>query len=102
MAIPQGGTPTHYYEIPFSASKLKDVEITYAQNDEVKVVKTIEDCTIRENEIITELTQEETFLFDKNYPVQIQLRLLDDNDKVHPSEIMTKSVKKCLSKEVLE
>lgn len=101
MGIYQGSTPTHFFELPFSGSKLKEIEIVYAQKDKVLVVKNIEDCTITETEAITELTQEETFLFDKKSPVQIQIRLLDDNDKVHPSDVMSVSAKKCLSKEVL-
>ena len=102
MSICQGSTPTHYFEIPISGSKVKEVEITYAQNDIVILTKNTEDCTITEEEVITELSQEETFLFDKAYPVQIQIRLLDENDKVHPGEILSESVSKCLSKEVLE
>lgn len=99
--IYQGSTPTHFFSLPFSGSKVKEIEIAYAQNDNVLFVKNTEDCTITETEAITELTQEETFLFDKKSPVQIQIRLLDDNDKVHPSDVMSVSAKKCLSKEVL-
>ena len=102
MAIPRGSTPTHIFEIPFDTEIVKEVRITYSQNDIDILNKETEDCTITGNEIITELTQEETFLFDDNYPVQIQIKVLDVNDKIHPSDIITKSVKKCLNDEVLE
>lgn len=101
MAIYQGSTPTHYFEIPISGSKVKDVEIAYEQNERVILIKETADCTITENEVIVKLSQEDTFLFDKNYPVKIQIRLLDYNDNVLPSDEITKSVKRCLSKEVL-
>lgn len=102
MAIYQGSTPTHYFELPFSGSRVKGIEITYAQNGNVLFVKNTEDCTITETEAITELTQEETFLLYENSPVKIQIRILDDNDKVHPSEEISDLVKKTYSKEVLE
>ena len=102
MAIPRGSTPTHIFELPFDTELVKEVRITYAQNDIEVLCKETEDCTITEKEIIVDLTQEETFLFDINFLVQIQLEVLDIKGKVHQSDVITKSVKKCLNNEVLE
>lgn len=103
MAIPRGGTPTHIFDLPFDTTDIvKGARITYAQNDIQILCKETEDCKITENAIITELTQDETFLFDDDIPVQIQLEILDFNNKVHPSDIITKSAKKLLNKEVFE
>lgn len=102
MAIPRGSTPTHIFEIPIEAALVKEARITYAQNDIVVLTKETEDCTITGNEVITKLTQEDTFLFDDAVPVQMQLRLIDMNDDAYVSEVFTVSVKKCLDKEVLE
>ena len=102
MAIPRGSTPTHIFEIPFDTEIVKKVRITYAQNDEEILSKKTEDCTIVGNEVITELTQAETLLFNHSYPVQIQIKVLDVNDKIHTSDVIVKSVKKCLNEEVLE
>ena len=102
MSIYPGSTPTHFFDLPVDVSKMKDIEITYAQNDKVVLVKHLKDGTVQGKEFILDLTQEDTFLFDKNIStVQIQVRLLDGNDKVHPSELMFVPLKKCLSKEVL-
>ena len=97
----RGSTPTHVFTLPFGVETIKTVEITYEQNEEVKLKKTNIDCTLEENTVSVKLTQEDTFKFDEKPLVKIQIRVLTLDGDVIPSEIMYATVKECLSDEVL-
>lgn len=97
----KGTTPTHTFNIPFDTSLVKVCRIIYAQNDEVLFIKTNEDCTLEGSVIKTRLTQEDTFMFDHNKPVQIQLRILTKNGESLSSVINKVGVSNCLGNEVL-
>ena len=73
--------------------------ISYA--DEQIFCKRTENCEFEEEKINTTLTQEETFKFDCKKMVQIQLRILTNDGKVPPIEVIEVPVKKCLDDEVL-
>ena len=98
-----GTTPTHVFEdIPIDLCPLiKEVKITYLQNNEEVLVKRTEDCTIGEGRISTKLTQEDTFRFDWSKLVSIQLRLLTVNGECFKSDPMMETAGRCLDKEVL-
>lgn len=97
----RGSTPTHIFTLPFGMENIKTVEITYAQNEEVKLKKTNIDCTLEENTVSVKLTQEDTFKFDEKPLVEIQIRVLTLGGDVIASDIMYATVKDCLSSEVL-
>jgi hypothetical protein len=84
-------------------STLTKILITYAQNDKVLLEKTADACTVDTDSqsITTTLTQEETFLFDCHFPVQIQLRVLTAEGRVLSTRVNEVSLDKCLSEEVL-
>lgn len=97
----RGTTPRHVFSIPFDTSLLKEVMITYAQNDDEVLRKDIGDCTLIEKAVVVELSQEETLKFDHNRNVQIQMRLLTVNDEALASNIVVVSVGNVLNDEVL-
>ena len=97
----RGTTPTHIYNLPFDSSLIKELRIVYAQKNDELFTKTLPDCTASGSEIRCTLTQEETFLFDFNLLVQIQLRILTTGGDVVSTKIFTKSVDECLKEEVL-
>ena len=97
----RGSTPTHIFTLPFGVETVKTVEITYAQNEEVKLKKTDVDCVLEGSTVSVKLTQEDTFKFDEKPLVKIQIRVLTLDGDVIPSEIMYATVKECLSDEVL-
>lgn len=98
----RGTTPTHIFEIPGEvASSVKEIKITYSQRDREILVKRTEDCTIGENTITTKLTQEDTFKFECNAMVAIQIRVLTTSDDALISEPITITVGKCLDEEIL-
>lgn len=97
----KGSTPTHTFELPFDVGLISNFKITYAQGGSIVLTKTPEDCTLEGNTISTKLTQEETLLFSCNLPVQIQVRVLTNNENALVSDILQVPVKKCLDNEVL-
>lgn len=97
----RGTTPTHYFTLPFDTDKVKEIKIIYAQEEQIVLEKTIDDCTLEGNTASVKLTQEDTLLFDCHKFVQIQVRVLTKNDEAMASEIENVKVGKCLDNEVL-
>lgn len=97
----RGTTPTHTFNLPFDTSLIDKVRVLYAQNDAVILVKNESDCVANDDTITLKLTQEETFLFDRKLPVEIQVRILCNDGTVLTSVPYKVGVLKCLQDEVL-
>jgi hypothetical protein len=97
----KGTTPTHTFNVPIDTSLIKEVKITYSQMDKEKLVKRTEECTIGEGVITTRLSQEDTFKFEGNMIVTIQLRVLTLGGDALIAEPIMMAVGKCLDDEVL-
>lgn len=97
----QGTTPTHYFNLPIDASQLDKVEITYCQNVQEVLKKQKEDAKLDGNVISVTLSQEETFLFQDEGCIEIQVRVKTKAGNVLKSNIMRTSCERCLSCEVL-
>ena len=97
----KGTTPTHTFDVSIDTSLIKEVKITYSQNDKEVLTKRTDDCIIGEGMISTSLTQEETFLFESCKFVSIQVRILTLAGDALITEPMMMSVAKCLDDEVL-
>jgi hypothetical protein len=98
----RGTTPTHEFNIPFNTSVIKEVKITYAQNNEAVVEKKTSDCKLVDQTISVTLTQEDTFKFDCKKPVEIQVRILTFNGDALSTVPQIVGVCKCLDNEVLK
>lgn len=97
----RGTTPTHTFNLQFDTSVITKIRVLYAQNDNVILEKTESDCEVTDSAITLRLTQEETFLFDRKHPVEIQIRILCDDGSVLTSVPYKVGVLKCLQDEVL-
>lgn len=97
----RGTTPTHTFVLPIQRDLVKKLRIIYAQRDNVLFVKEMDECIWEENTVIVKLTKEDTFLFELDCPVQIQIRILTQTDDSIASDIKLVSVDKCLEDEVL-
>ena len=97
----RGTTPKHIFQVPIDTSLINKVKITYCQKDREILVKRTEDCTIEDGVISTRLSQEDTFKFECNLYVTIQVRILTTSGDVLTSEPIMASVGKCLDDEVL-
>ena len=96
-----GTTPTHIFNIPFDTSLVDEVKITYAQEDEIVLIKGTSDCVLDTTTIKVTLSQKDTFLFDSKKSVQVQLRILTKSGEALASVVEHIGVSKCLDNEVL-
>jgi hypothetical protein len=97
----KGTTPTHTFTINLDTSLIKSVRILYAQDDKIVFCKETSDCVLEGQTISTKLTQEETFKFDHEKFVQIQVRVLTKDDNSLMTPIKCVGVEKCLENEVM-
>lgn len=97
----RGTTPTHTFNIPFEVGMIKECRVLYAQDDVVIVTKSTADCILEGTTVKTTLSQQDTFKFDSNKCVQIQLRILTTNDVALASVVTHVGVAKCLDNEVM-
>ena len=97
----RGTTPTHIFKVDIDTASIKEIKITYSQNDKIVLVKRTDDCTMTPGEITLKLTQEETFKFDYTDYLYIQIRILMIDGECLSTDLIMVSVKKCLDNEVL-
>ena len=97
----QGTTPTHTFTLPFDVSMIDKVRIIYSQKDQPVVTKNTEDCQLEGENVVVVLTQEDTFAFDHNEPVEVQIRVLTTGGDAIASHIKKVDCAKCLENEVL-
>lgn len=85
-------TATHTFVLPIQTSTCAEILLTYKQCGKELINKHYENGTLPEgmtlhkNEVIQELTQEETNLFDKGI-VEAQIRVLTNKGKAHSSQV---------------
>lgn len=96
----RGTTKTHTFTLPFDTKVVQKARVIYSQNNSI-IFKKEEDAVIDGNTIVVKLSQEDTFKFIANEPVEIQLRLLFVDGEVKNSDILKTTVGKCLDNEVL-
>lgn len=94
-------TPTFTFNLPIESSTLSEVRISFCQNNKILITKTLTDCEKTSTQLIIELTQEETALFDSQYTGQVQVRVKTNLNKVLSSEVFNFNVKKSFNMEVL-
>ena len=101
-------TPTHVFNVDIDPSTFTALNITYAQYDsnfhggdnQIILIKTLDDCIINGNTISVTLTQEETNLFQGLKLVYIQLHAIV-GIKSYQSNIIKILCREVLNDEVL-
>ena len=93
----RGTTPTLVFKIPFQLTNFNRGWVTFVQLAEDGSVisyldKALSDCILDANMIELTLTQEETLAFYPNIPLNIQIRLADEDGKAPASDIITEPV----------
>lgn len=99
--IRRGTTPTHEFVIPFETDIIATLRISYVQDDEELIVKREGECNLADKTISVTLTQEETFKFDCEKPVEVQIRILTKGGEALGNDIIYLGVGKSLNNEVL-
>lgn len=93
-------TPTNRFTLPFSASLVSKVRISYVQEDVVVLSKTEANCTKSGNEIRVTLTQQETGSFAPG-PLKVELRVMTSDGAVLGDYSFFSYVEESHNKEVL-
>lgn len=96
-----GTTPTHYFNLPFESEMLSSARVIYKQRDREILRKETGDFEMDGNTISISLSQEETFLFDSQYSVKIQLAVRTKSGKVLRTMPIIVKVDECMDNEVL-
>lgn len=94
-------TPIHNFELLNLNAEIKKIRVTYAQNNKEIITKTEDDVMISDNNVLVQLTQEESALFRTGYDIQVQIRVLDSNNVVQANEIFYIPIHKVLNEEIL-
>ncbi len=86
--IHKGCTEIHGFKFPYDASDVESLYITYKQNGETIVEKTLDDCTFDDGVVSVNLSQEDTLKFHDDEIVKVQIRVKFTNGKATKSNIM--------------
>lgn len=100
-AFYRGTTPTHTFTLPFERELVSDLRITYVQNKKDIITKEMKDIKFTNNEIDLTFTQEETYQFEADKEVQVQIKIKTIDGVVLNSDIMIMRVDTSLNNEVI-
>ena len=92
----RGTTPTLKFTLPFDVEQLTTAWLTFSQNNQVVINKTLSDCTYSGKVITLVLTQTDTLALDSKYRVEIQIRGKTTDGKAIASAVFTDSVDRIL------
>lgn len=97
-----GTTPTHTFTVDVDLRDAVEIWITYSQSNKVIINKTLFDgIEVAEDNIVIELTQEDTLKFRQNTPVKIQIRAKFGDGSVIKSLVINTTSDECLKREVI-
>ncbi len=87
----RGTTPKLIFKVEFDVSYMNVLWITFKQGSKIKFEKQFDDCIINteKNQIIVNLTQQDTLALTPNSDLIIQLRVGFNNGKRAASKLIT-------------
>lgn len=97
----RGTTPTHTFDLPVNKDIVKDIRITYVQNDEIIIEKKLRDVTLYEGKVETTLSQADTLKFKAQRSAFVQLRVLTTKGQVFASNSEAIAVHETFNEEIL-
>ncbi len=94
----RGTTPKLTFNVHFDVSRINVLWITFKQGSKIKFEKQFSDCVIvtEKNQIIVNLTQQETLSLNANTDLNIQIRVGFKNGKRAASKLITTYVDEIL------
>lgn len=97
----RGTTPKLIFSLPFNINTLKNLFITFNQNNKTILEKTLDDCELKGNKIVLSLSQEETLTFNSKENIKIQLKAKTIDEDVIASNIIITSIGEILKEGVI-
>ena len=103
----RGTTPVHTFLVPFAPSDIANIYLTYSQNDETIVEKSLDGLEIKEVEdeentalVVAHLTQANTLAFEVGVTF-IQIRIYDRHGEAFASQQVRERVQEILKDGVI-
>jgi len=87
----RGTTPTITITTDLDLTQASNLFVTFKQGDRVVFEKTLDDVTVRETQVVCELSQNDTLTLRDGKPVRFQIRATLGDSKV-ASNVMATSV----------
>lgn len=98
----KGIEPVFEFTLPYDVSRIKRARVSvHCPKTDVLVKKETEELKMEGNTVICQLSQEDTFKFQCNSYVEVQLRVRDIDDVPFKSEVFTVFTGRCLDSEVI-
>lgn len=98
----RGTTPTIVYHLPAEANGIvKDIRLTFEQDGETVIEKTLADCTLDGVDLTVSLSQEETLKFNALSVIKMQMKILTFDGKIIPSKEKFVFCRDILNEEIL-
>lgn len=94
-------TPTHTFTLPFETSGITALVVIYKQGDRVVLVKHKDDVTLQDKNVVINLSEKDTALFEPTPKVKIQLRVGMGSAKIN-SDVIEVSVSDVLKEGMLD
>lgn len=87
----RGTTPKLIFNVDFDVTYIEVLWVTFKQGSQIKIEKQLADCSFNteKNQIIVNLTQEETLSLSANKDLNIQIRVGFTNSKRAVSRLIT-------------
>lgn len=99
--IAKGCTCKNSFPIPYEKEEIATLFITYQQDKETVIEKSITDCTFEDGMVSVYLSQEETLSFEDDVIIKVQIRGRLNNGAATKSKIMETYTDYVLKKEVI-
>ena len=101
-----GSTPTITYKVPFDPTTLSECRVVFSSKSGLTILeKNIEDLKLESSEtggmISFTMTQEETLLFGNDTECRTQLHVMDSENVVSVSNVITFNTSTLLKREAL-
>lgn len=93
-------TPTLKFKTAFAANDISNASITVKQKYK-KIEKALSDCSVSDNYISVNLTQEDTGTLDANRETYVQLRVRTSDGKAFASQLFPISVEDVLKEGII-
>ena len=97
----RGTTPKHIFALPFDVDMIAKIRIIYRQNKEIILTKTNDGVVLDGKRVEVTLSQEDTLAFQSGHKVEIQVRVLLNDETAMASDIYTIPCGCCLENEVI-
>jgi len=98
----RGTTPTITFNLPFNVSTINNVEVYFAQNDNLVIEKDMDACTLSGTQLSVTLTQAETLSLDDEEKVEMQARFVFVNGSVGATKVIKAKVEEILKESEID